>query len=441
MGGAATRIRLGKVTRRTVAIDAGVAALVFGLTVVVLAARGLGTPDPAARPLDGVGVLLAAASAMPLLAWRRVPLAVYVATSAAVITLVALDHPVDFPFGPVVVLYALAVANSGDAPPLRRRAAMLAAGLFVPAATVAYLANGHPVRGSLPGLGFWALICAGVWITGEHTRLRRERIGELEEQAARAHRERVRERRLAAAEERTRIARELHDSAGHAINVILVQAGAARLLHERDPEGSRRAIATVEQVARATIGEFDQLVRALREDDAPQAAVPADPAALDQLLEHHRSSGLVLTTDVRGQDRSLPPTVTWAAYRILQEALTNAVRHGRGSAGVAVVVRARRGRDHRDQPDRERLRAGRRPRHRRDARTGQPARRDPGGRGPAGHLPSARPVAAPESHRMTGLAGTRCARAGHAASRPPCARPSDSVATLPRSRPAAGGAG
>src|SRR6266508_4577331 len=303
MGGAATRIRLGKVTRRTVAIDAGVAALVFGLTVVVLAARGLGTPDPAARPLDGVGVLLAAASAMPLLAWRRVPLAVYVATSAAVITLVALDHPVDFPFGPVVVLYALAVANSGDAPPLRRRAAMLAAGLFVPAATVAYLANGHPVRGSLPGLGFWALICAGVWITGEHTRLRRERIGELEEQAARAHRERVRERRLAAAEERTRIARELHDSAGHAINVILVQAGAARLLHERD---------------------------------APQAAVPADPAALDQLLEHHRSSGLVLTTDVRGQDRSLPPTVTWAAYRILQEALTNAVRHGRGSAGVAV---------------------------------------------------------------------------------------------------------
>ena len=336
MGGAATRIRLGKVTRRTVAIDAGVAALAFGLTVVVLAARGLGTPDPAARPLDGVGVLLAAASAMPLLAWRRVPLAVYVATSAAVITLVALDHPVDFPFGPVVALYTLAVANSGDAPPLRRRAAMLAAGLFVPAATVAYLANGHPVRGSLPGLGFWALICAGVWITGEHTRLRRERIGELEEQAARAHRERVRERRLAAAEERTRIARELHDSAGHAINVILVQAGAARLLHERDPEGSRRAIATVEQVARATIGEFDQLVRALREDDAPQAAVPADPAALDQLLEHHRSSGLVLTTDVRGQDRSLPPTVTWAAYRILQEALTNAVRHGRGSAGVAV---------------------------------------------------------------------------------------------------------
>src|SRR6266545_2364213 len=302
MGGAATRIRLGKVTRRTVAIDAGVAALAFGLTVVVLAARGLGTPDPAARPLDGVGVLLAAASAMPLLAWRRVPLAVYVATSAAVITLVALDHPVDFPFGPVVALYALAVANSGDAPPLRRRAAMLAAGLFVPAATVAYLANGHPVRGSLPGLGFWALICAGVWITGE----------------------------------RTRIARELHDSAGHAINVILVQAGAARLLHERDPEGSRRAIATVEQVARATIGEFDQLVRALREDDAPQAAVPTDPAALDQLLEHHRSSGLVLTTDVRGQDRSLPPTVTWAAYRILQEALTNAVRHGRGSAGVAV---------------------------------------------------------------------------------------------------------
>ena len=115
----------------------------------------------------------------------------------------------------------------------------------------------------------------------------------------RAEREAERERRLAAAEERTRIARELHDSAGHAINVILVQAGAARLLHDRDPDGSRQAITTIEEVARGTIGEIDGLVRALREDAAEQ--VPADPAAIDELLDHHRAGGLAIATDVRGR--------------------------------------------------------------------------------------------------------------------------------------------
>jgi signal transduction histidine kinase len=185
-------------------------------------------------------------------------------------------------------------------------------------------------------MAFWALMCAAAWITGDHTRIRRERIGELEEHAARIERETERERRLAAAEERTRIARELHDSAGHAINVILVQAGAARLLHERDPARSRLAISTIEEVARSTIGEIDGLVRALREDAGTEPLVPADPAALDELLAHHRAGGLALVTNMRGTHRGLPRAVAWAAYRILQEALTNAARHGPGTAEVAV---------------------------------------------------------------------------------------------------------
>ena len=117
--------------------------------------------------------------------------------------------------------------------------------------------------------------------------------------------------------------------------MILVQAGAARLLHERDPAGSRHAIATIEDVARGTIGEIDRLVRALREDGAESPA-PPDPTALGELVERHRAGGLTVASDFGGPRPGLPHSVAWAAYRILQEALTNAARHGRGSAEVAV---------------------------------------------------------------------------------------------------------
>jgi len=88
-------------------------------------------------------------------------------------------------------------------------------------------------------------------------------------------------------------------------------------------------------VARSTIGEIDHLVHALR-DDAPGQAAPADPAAVDELLDQHRAAGLSISTDVRGARGELPRSVAWATYRILQEALTNAARHGRGSADVTV---------------------------------------------------------------------------------------------------------
>jgi signal transduction histidine kinase len=335
MEGSANGPTLGIVMRRNLAIDVGVAVLVFGLTVGILASGGLGMPDPRARALDGLGVALAVACALPLVAWRRAALAVYLGTCVASIALVGLNYPLDFPVGPVVALYAVAVAYS-DSRPARRRATLLATGVFVFVTAAIHVANGFEIRGMLPGLVFWALIFAGVWSAGEHTRLRRQRIDELEAQAARAEREAVRDRRLTAAEERTRIARELHDSAGHAINVILVQAGAARLLYDRDPEGSRRAISTIEDLARATIGEIDQLVRVLRDDNDPEPPAAADPTALHELLERHRASGLAITTDVRGHGAQLPRSVNWAAYRILQEALTNAARHGRGRADVAV---------------------------------------------------------------------------------------------------------
>ena len=196
----------------------------------------------------------------------------------------------------------------------------------------------HLVRdGFAPELLLGAGVWLAAWFAGDRSRLRREQIAELEERARSAEREAERERRLAAAEERMRIARDLHDSAGHAISVILVQAGAARVLQERDPAGARVAIETVEEVARDTLGEIDQLVRALR-DDLPPGEVEPPPglAALDALAERSRASGLDVTVTVEGSRRPLSPAVDQAAYRILQEALTNAAWHGRGSADVAI---------------------------------------------------------------------------------------------------------
>ena len=158
---------------------------------------------------------------------------------------------------------------------------------------------------------------------------------ELVERVQRAERETERERRLAAAEERTRIARDLHDSAGHAINVILVQAGAARLLQEQDPTRARAALETIEEVARETLTEIDQLVRVLREDGSSNGSEVEPPpglAALETLAERHRTSGLAVVVQLDGSRRHLAPAVDRAAYRILQEALTNAARHGGGSA-------------------------------------------------------------------------------------------------------------
>ena len=156
---------------------------------------------------------------------------------------------------------------------------------------------------------------------------------QLEERAHRAEREAENERRLAVAEERARIARDLHDSAGHAINVIGVLAGAARLRGE--PAGE--TLETIETIARDTVGELDGLLRALREGDAE--TTPTGLASLDTLLSHHTACGLDVTLRAAGPARPLAGSVDQAAYRILQEALTNAARHGTGSARVDLAFR------------------------------------------------------------------------------------------------------
>jgi len=324
----------GSVTRTRPLLDVAAAAVTLAVTVGLLAGGGLGTQDPAGRSLDVPGLLLAVATALPLAARRRAPAVVFAVVALASVALTTLRYPLDVPVGAAVAAYSLADVYSG-APGRRRAAAFGAVVGFVPAVALGYAAVGVDVLALLTELGFWLLAFGGFWLLGDRARLRRERVADLEERARRAERDAERERRLAAAEERTRIARELHDSAGHAINVILVQAAAARLLHERDPCRSRQAITTIEEVAREIAGEIDRLVRALRHDDV-DPRTPANLSALGELLERHRATGLTVDLDVVGEPRGLTRGVSQAAYRILQEALTNAARHGDGAARVAL---------------------------------------------------------------------------------------------------------
>ena len=303
--------------------------LVFAASVAILAGRG-GMDDT--RELDWLGVFLAAVTSLPLVAWRRAPLAVFVVTAGASAALNAIGYPAGPPVGPTVALFLLAMS------PERTRLSRPATGAVVLGVFAVHIGSVAIADDAFPTvpLLFGALVWGGAWVLGDRVRLRRARILELEERARRAEREAERERRLAAAEERTRIARDLHDSAGHAINVILVQAGAARLLREQDPERSQAALETIEDVARETLGEIDQLVRALREGDSDGVEAPPGLAALPTLAELHRSAGLAVSLHERGQRRPLSPGLDQAAYRILQEALTNAARHGDGSANVEI---------------------------------------------------------------------------------------------------------
>jgi signal transduction histidine kinase len=319
------------VNRRRVA-DALIALVVFGLTLALLSRRG-----DASRGLDPLGVVLAALASLPLLARRRAPLSVFALTTAASATINGLGYPPAPPLGPTVALYFL--ANDDRTEARLRQIGIVVITLFaVHIGATASAHHGFPTTPVLGGIVLWG----GAWILGDQLRQRRRRLADQQERARQAKRELERERRLAAAEERTRIARDLHDSAAHAINVILVQAGGARLIQERDPAAVAHALSTIEDVARETIGEIDQLIRNLRAEDgrgpAPAAVEgPAGLTALPALAERHRAAGRPITVHVAGRPRPLSPGVDQAAYRILQESLTNAARYGSGPAEVEVI--------------------------------------------------------------------------------------------------------
>ncbi|MEU8177013.1 sensor histidine kinase [Microbispora hainanensis] len=170
-----------------------------------------------------------------------------------------------------------------------------------------------------------------VWLAGIYTNTRRRYVESLVERAERAERERDQQARIAAAGERARIARELHDVVAHNVSVMVVQADGAGYAIDSDPEQARRAMQAISATGRQALAEMRRLVGVLRHDagsPAEEYAPQPGVAQLGDLIEQVRASGLPTELTVSGTVRSLPEGEQLAVYRIVQEALTNALKHG-----------------------------------------------------------------------------------------------------------------
>ncbi|MBO0690347.1 MAG: sensor histidine kinase, partial [Candidatus Dormibacteraeota bacterium] len=239
--------------------------------------------------------------------------------------------------GVLVAVYTVAVVLD------RRRSLMLTAAVVVLNATAFALVNVVVAGGaqdSLYGLVVSAVAVAGAWALGDNLETRRAYLAALEERAAHLEREQEERARGAVLDERSRIARELHDVVAHHVSAIAVQAGAAAEVAERDPPRTRRALGAIQETARVALAEMRAIVGVLREsEDGEGAPIAPQPTlgALERLVDQTRAAGLDVDLVCRGTPRQLPEAVDLSAYRIVQEALTNTLKHARATR-VTVTI-------------------------------------------------------------------------------------------------------
>jgi signal transduction histidine kinase len=270
-----------------------------------------------------VGIALLLLQVVPLLWRRRYPSLVLLLVAAAFGARVLLGFNAGIAgLGLLVAMYSVAAYDVG----VRRLFFLVVAGLGFIGGFVAFGVTGNPRSFAItvPSVFFVA-----AWLFGDYLRTRRAYVAQLEERAARLERERDQDRRLAADEERTRIARELHDVVAHDVSVIAIQAGAARAVQATRPEAAAQALGLIETTARETLIELNRLLGVLRGSTGAAADRRPQPG-IDQLaglVEGLRAAGLEVDARVEGDARSLPPAVDLSAYRIVQEATTNVLKH------------------------------------------------------------------------------------------------------------------
>jgi signal transduction histidine kinase len=290
--------------------------------------------DGACRPGGGAAVGLVLATTLPLVWRRRRPLAVSLVTGLATAAYGLAPYPdlaTPVALGGVVGMYSVAAWGG-------RRAAVVSG--WVAAVVLAIVLILPRTDADLVDAAFVALGLAGAWVLGDRARVQRALAAELAERAARLERERTAEARRAVAEERARIARELHDVVAHHVSMMVVQAEAGPVAVERDPARAAGAFEAIAATGRQALVEMRRLLGVLRGDGEPAASLAPQPglAQVPSLVEQVGRAGLEVELVVEGAEAALPPGIDLSAYRIVQEALTNALRHG-ASERARVLIR------------------------------------------------------------------------------------------------------
>jgi signal transduction histidine kinase len=260
---------------------------------------------------------------LPLALRRRYPFAVFAAVGASAIVYDLLSIPPD----PNTAIFAQLLALYSVSAYARRPLAIAAAvvtGLVFVGLNVPAIAD----QDDFASFANQILLLGGAWVVGQNTRYRRREAGLLRERARRTELEQRERERIAALEERGRLAREIHDVLAHSVSVIAVQAGAARAVAERRPERAREALGAIEEVSKQTMTELRRMIGAMRGPADDPAMRPAPGLKdLDDLLEQVRRAGVDVEVRIIGERCELPAGVDLSAYRIVQEALTNVITH------------------------------------------------------------------------------------------------------------------
>ena len=281
----------------------------------------LAPSGPQFRPIDGVAVALMVASALALV-WRRVaPLPVAATTAAIVVGNAAAGYPVTAVQWPVWIALYTCFAWWGWG---TRVAALSFTGFGI--AGYAFFNRGPVGPAELSSITLCVLVGT---ITGEAVRSRRAYAAAIEARLEGERRERAMLADRAVQEERVRWARDLHDAVGHAVNVMVMQAGVGRRVFAENPAFAQDALRHIETVGRSALAELDRLLRS--EGGQAESGTAED---LVTLFEHVRSTGRAL--EVHMADVRLPPSAWRALHRIVQEAMTNALKHSHGPIQVSV---------------------------------------------------------------------------------------------------------
>jgi signal transduction histidine kinase len=307
------------------------AGLATALVVPVLVSVPVGWDVPRGMLALGYGLVLL--HTLPLAARRRFPGIVFAVCVATWVAFTAFFLP-PFVLGPAILVAVYSVAAYGDrwvslaglaAAELGLAAFQLTAGRFERLERSTFL--------------LFMGVIAVAWVLGHFVGDRQVYAAQLEERTAELERAREELARRAVTEERLRLARELHDVVAHAMSVIAVQSGVGAHVAASRPEEVGKALAAIEATSRAALEELRRLLGVLRQDSEPQASLTPVPglANLDRLLAEVGRAGLAVRVRVEGTPLPLPAGVDLSAYRIVQEALTNVVKHA-GPAHAQVTI-------------------------------------------------------------------------------------------------------